>query len=265
LFKKLGILVLAVAALSSIAATCVVQRVKITEIDNDETVYGAEMHNQTTADTLNHRFRVAFIGNNNQVLETVTVNGCLRSLQAGATNFFSALYDDDDAAVGLSRIEGPLTYGDLADGELQLGNIKVTRNGNNLVVTGTVLNNGDDDLEDVRVCIVARDEDDNVQRVQLDGDTPDLNDGQQFSFSVTVRVSDDEDDSTTVDVWVDGLNPDDDDKPIEPDSDLNNEIDECPNPTNTPTPGGPTSTPTNTPTNTSTPVNTATATPDDAC
>ena len=69
-----------------------------------------------------------------------------------------------------------------------------------------------------------------------------------------------------VEVWADALNDDEDDRPIDPVSKTNINPTECDEPTNTPTPGGPTNTPvppTNTPDPSHTPTNTATPDPCD--
>lgn len=265
--KRLVVLLFAAIGISAMAATCVVQRVKVTEIDGDA-AYGAEMKNDSGADILNHRFAVAFLDDDGRVLQTVTVEGCLRSLQNGSTNYYSAQSnrDFDEVAVGLSRIQGPLTFGEIAEGEIDLDDIEATRDEGTLVVTGRVDNTGDVDLEDVRVCIIVRDEDGNVQVVEIDNNEFDLDEGDDATFSVTVEVADDTDDTTTVDVVADATNPDEDDDPISPVIEDDIDIEECDDPTATATgtPATATASPTVDPTLTVTA--TATATPiDDAC
>jgi hypothetical protein len=255
--KKLVVLLFGIVALTAFAGTCVVQKVKITDI-NGKGHYGAEMKNDSGADILNHKFKVAFLDDNGNVLETKSVDGCLRSLQNGAVDYFSAqsTKDADDVAVGLSRIDGPLTFGLTGDGDIEITDVEATRNGDSLVVTAKVKNTGNDDLEDVRICVIVRDEDGNVQAVKRSGEE-NIDEDDTHVFDVTVDVADDNDDSKTVDVVGDGTNPSDDDKPIEPVINDDNSIDECNNtPTNTPT-----GSPTLTPTNTVAPTDTATATP----
>lgn len=265
--KKLILLGLAIAGLSSLAATCVIKNTALTEINNKAT-FGAEMDNETTVDILGHRYKVAFLDSSNNVLEVKTVDGCLRSLQAGNSDFFSATstYDKDEATKTLQRLapeDASFKIGTTADGNISIANVVVTRDNEDLVVTGRVTNNGPDDLEDVRVCAVVYNDNDEVSTTQRDNDTYDLDDDEAANFSITVKVADDRNDTDTVDLWVDGLNKDEGDKPTEPDSKLNNGVQECSNtPTRTPTNTG-TIPATNTPTatNTAVPTNTGTVTP----
>lgn len=264
--KKLAILVLGIAALSAFAGTCVVQNTKLTEIDGDKTL-GGEIKNDTDVDFLAHKVLVAFLDGDNNVLQTKSVEGCLRSLQSGTSDFFAAASteDPDDVEKTLQRLDfSGLKVGQTVDGELNYSSIEITRNEDSLVVTGNIKNDGSNDLEDVRVCAVVRDEDGKVLTV-FRGSAFDLDEDATKAFSLTVNVVDDVDDVATVDLWADGTDPNEDDAPIDPQSDLDNDVEVCDDPaTNTPTPTG-TLTPTNTPTATTTPP-TATNTPvDTAC
>jgi hypothetical protein len=211
--------VLAVAALASIAATCVVRNVSLEEIDGDA-IYGAELKNETTVDFLGHRFVVAFLDDDLDVIETRTVNGCLRSLQANTSNFYSATYSDDpdDVEVALSRIalDGSLEVGQTAPGDLELSDVEAVRDGETLTVTGTITSDESDDLEDVRACVVVYNEDGGVLRVQRDAETFDMEDGDSNGFTIEVTVPDDDELVDHVSVWVDGINVDEDDTPSEP-------------------------------------------------
>jgi hypothetical protein len=237
--------VLAVAAFASIAATCVVKSVSLQEIDGDM-VYGAELKNETTVDFLGHRFVVAFLDDDLDVLETRTVDGCLRSLQANTSNFYSAVSTEDpeDVEVALSRLalDGTLKIGSTVNGDLDISAEDAVRDGETLTVSGTVTSEESDELQDVRACAVVFDEDNNVVRVQRDDATFDMEDGDSNDFSITLAVPDDEELVDHVSIWVDALNDDEDDTPTEPVAEEDIEIDLAA-PTPTPSPA-----PTNTPT-----------------
>lgn len=276
--KKLALLALAAIGLLSIAAAgeCVLLGVTVTEI-NGKMYYAAEIRNDTTANMLNHKFAVGFIDASNGLAATKTVDGCLRSWQAGASDFFSANSNLGKTKVktGLSRPVGPLTFGQVVNGDLTFTNIRATRNNETLVVTGRVTNADNDDLEDVRVCVVVRNNDGDVTVTERDNDTFDLNSNAAANFSITVDVPDDNSDVDEVDLWADATNKDESDDVTEPQSDLGTNVSECAAATNTPTrtpTGTATPTATNTPTATSTATATATntavpatSTPDDAC
>jgi hypothetical protein len=211
--------VLAVAAFASIAATCVVKSVSLQEIDGDM-VYGAELKNETTVDFLGHRFVVAFLDDDLDVIQTRTVDGCLRSLQANTSNFYSTTYsgDPDDVEVALSRLalDGTLKVGSTANGDLDISDAEAVRDGETLTVTGTITSDENDSLEDVRACAVVYDEDGNVVRTQRDSDTFDMEDGDSNDFSIDVTVPDDSDLAHHVSVWVDAINDDESNTATEP-------------------------------------------------
>jgi hypothetical protein len=162
----------------------------------------------------------------------------------------------------VSRLVGPLTFGQTIEADLTFSNIEVTRDDELLRVTGNLKNNDPDTLDNLRVCVVVRNEDGDVTRVDVDNNEfDDVEEDEVVNFSVDTEVPDDEDDVDVVDLYADGHNADEDDQVTEPVEDLDNDVEVCSAPpntstataTNTPTPGTGTSTPT--PTNT----------PDDAC
>ena len=260
--KKLLLLGLAIAALTSVAATCVIRNASVTSIGGDAH-YAAEMDNETEADILNHRFRVAFI-EDGQVVANVVVDGCLRSLQSGSSNFFSAdsNEDEDNVDTAVSRLEGPFSFGEVANGNLTITDVEVTRDGDLLRVTGTITNDDNDDLEDVRACAVVYNEDGQIIVVQRDNDSPDLDEDQNYGFSIDVTVPDDADEVDHVSVWADALNGN---QPTQPEGSEDHDVDVCTTPTATPTGTLTPATSTPTATNTSTAV-TPTNTPiPDAC
>ncbi len=279
--KKIALLVLAVAGVLAMAQTCIILGATIVVIDN-EVWYSAEIKNETNADILSHRMAVGFIeGQSLATSKTVDQGGnangtlCLRSMQSGESNYFSANsgLDENDVDTAVTRLVGPLTFGEVVSADLTFSSIVVTRNDELLVVTGKIKNNDNDELDNVRVCVVVRNDDGDVTRVAVDNNEIDnLADGDTEAFSIDVSVPDDTNDVDKVDLHVDGNNVDDDDKVTEPISDLDNDVDVCGAATNTPTrtntPAS-TNTPTNTATNTTTPAPTntpvATCTPDTAC
>jgi hypothetical protein len=261
--KKLALLAIAGLGLVFMAQTCVILGATVVTVD-DTVRYSAEMKNETQADILNHKFAIGFI-ENGQAVATRTEDGCLRSLQSGASNFFTADSDRDteDVDTAVSRLVGPLTFGQVAPGDVSFSAIDATfdEDDEQLVVNGRITNEENDDLENLRVCVVVRNDDGAVTIVDVDNNDYDLNPDESVDFSVDVDVTDDEDDVATVDLWVDGTNADEDDDVTEPQSDLDNDVDVCTTPA--------TSTPvTNTPTPSNTPIAgtpTATATLPNAC
>lgn len=249
--KRLAVLVLGIAALSAFAGTCVIKNTSLTEV-NGKDHFGGEIRNETGANFLAHKVVVAFLDKNNNLLETKTVDGCLRSLQANSSDFFSAksTKDPDDVTKTLSRIDFPsLRVGDVVNGDLSLTDVDAVRDGETLTVTGTIESNENDDLENVRVCVVVYNDDNQVVVVQRDDDDYDMQDNDTQAFSVDVTVPDDDNDVDHVSVWVDATNADEDDTPTEPQVEDDIDVTEA------------TSTPTSTGTATPTATNTPTATP----
>jgi hypothetical protein len=275
--KKLALLAMAGISLAFIAATCVIKGATVTVIDGD-VWYAAEMENETQADILKHKFAVGFIEGRNAVA-TKTVDGCLRSLQGGASDFFSAssgrVKNDVDTAV--SRLVGPITFGKVVNGDIAFSNVVVTRNGKLLRVTGKITNNDNDDLDDARVCVVVRNADGDITVTKRDNDTYNLNSNGAAYFSVDVTVPDDSSHVKKVDLWTDATNADEGGGVTAPESKLANSVTTCAatatptkTKTNTPTPRGPQKkTPSNSPIpGTATPTHTAVpaiATPPTAC
>jgi hypothetical protein len=237
--KKLVLLVFVLAGLSAFAATCIVRNVGETEIDGD-LVYGAEMFNDSGVDILQHRFLVGFIDEDGEVINTKNGTQCLRTMQADTSNYYSADsgVDPDDVGVVLSRmvIDSTLRIGPALDNDITIeDDVEATRDDDEVTVTGTVTNDGNDDLEDVRVCIVVFNDSDDVVIVAL-SDEFDLDADEDHEFDITVQVTDDADDSEYVHVFVDAENADEDNKLTEPVSEEDVEVEEAAAPTNTATP-----------------------------
>lgn len=256
--KKLAVLVFVLAGLSAFAATCVIRNVGETEIGGD-LVYGAEMRNETGLNILNHRFLVGFIDDDGEVINTKNATQCSRTMQANASNYYSADsgVDPDDVGVVLSRmvIDSGLKLGTALANDLEFSNITAVRVGDDLRVTGRVTNDGNDDYEDVIVCIVVFNDQDDVVIVALESEF-DLDAGDSQDFSVTVEVTDDDDDTDRVLVVADAKNAEESDQFTKPVS-VGEDVEDCT--ANTATPTG-SATNTSTATATFTPTGTITAT-----
>jgi hypothetical protein len=247
--RFLALAVVGVAALGAVAATCQVRNISLTVTDGEHDTFAGELFNDSGVDILQHEYRVSFLDDNNNVIDQVTVPGCLRSIQAGESDFFSATSDEDeeDTETGLARLanfaEDPdFEIGETETGDIALSGISVVRNGDELTVSGTVKNEDSDQLDNPFACAVVFNEDDDVVIVGRDTDINDLDEDEQAPFTIELTVPDSTDDVDTVDVYVDGL---EDGVPVNPASDVGNEVEEG---TATPATPSPTRTPTATPT-----------------
>jgi hypothetical protein len=171
-------------------------------------------------------------------------------MQAGASNYYSAdsTVDPDDVGPVLSRmvIDSGLKIGQALDNDMEIDVDSVSRNGGTLTVVGSVENTGNDDYEDVIVCVVLFNDDGDVVLVVL-SDEFDLDADATEDFTITAEVASDSNDVDTVSVLADAKNADEDDKLTEPvEEDDINVVVGTPTPTNTPAPA--TNTPTATPT-----------------
>ncbi len=267
-FKKLIVAaVFGLAGLAAFAGTCTITHLSLVKTDGTHKTFGGQMDNNSGVNILQHNFLVAFIDGNNNLVETTTVQGCLRSMQDGKSDFFSATSTQpaSNTMVGLARIvfDSSFKVGPVAAGDLSITVTGVTRTGTSLVVTGTIKNNATNTLVEPHACVVVRDASDNVLIVKGDTGISDIAHNATQTFSVTITVPDDST-ADTADVWVDGLDGSSSGAPIAPESDLNNSVVEgTPTPTGTPATATPTgtpatATPTSTPTTTSTPTATAT-------
>jgi len=258
--KKLAVLVFVLAGLSALTATCVIRNVGETEIGGD-LVYGAEMRNETGLNILNHRFLVGFIDDDGEVINTKNATQCSRTMQANASNYYSADsgVDPDDVGVVLSRmvIDSGLKLGTALTNDHEFSNVTAVRIGDDLRVTVRVTNDGNDDYEDVIVCIVVFNDQDDVVIVALESEF-DLDADDSQDFSVTVEVTDDDDDTDRVLVVADAKNAEESDQFTKPVS-VGEDVEDCVANTATPT-GSATNTSTATPTFTPTGTVTATAT-----
>jgi hypothetical protein len=256
--------VFGLAGLAAFAGTCVITRISLVKTDGTHKTFAGQLDNSSGVNILQHNFVVAFLDSGNNVVDTKTVEGCTRSIQDGKSGFFSATSSmpASDTSVGLARIAFDSTFkvGSVVIGDISISNVTVTRTGTSLVVTGKIKNNASDKLVSPAACIVVRDVDGNVLITGKDDSVSDLSQDATDTFSVTIKVPDD-DTAQTVDIWVDGLDGTSSGAPIAPESNLDNAV-KCPSAntaTNTPA-NTSTNTPAATSTGTITPTNTATAT-----
>jgi hypothetical protein len=266
-FKKLIVAaVFGLAGLAAFAGTCTITNLSLVNTDGAHKTFGGQLNNNSGVNILQHNYLVAFIDGNNNLVETTTVEGCLRSVQDGKADFFSATSTQpaSNTMVGLARMvfDSSFKVGTVAAGDVTITVTSVTRTGTSLAVSGTIRNNATNTLVEPDVCVVVRDASDNVLIVRKETGISDIAHNATQSFSVTITVPDDTTTAHTADVWVDGLDGSSSGAPIAPESDLNNSVVVgTPTPTGTPVTPSPTGTPvTPTVTNTAIPP-TATATP----
>jgi hypothetical protein len=262
------------------AATCTITNTRLTTI-NGHDVFAGELKNDSGINILNHKIRVAFIDSSNNLVETKTVDPCVRSVKNGESNYFSAkaTASDSSTSSALARManlaEDPtFKVGDQASSDLTISDLSIRRDGDNLRVTGKVTNNSSDKLFSPNACVVVFDDSGDVLIVQLDTSLNDLDEDESDTFDVSIDLTDIDgiaDAVDQVDVAVDGLDGSSSGTPVKPEWDRNNSVTVCATPTKTPsnTPTGsatPTATDTPLPTNTATPgtppanTNTPTAT-----
>ena len=273
--KLIAAAVFGIAGLAAFAGTCTVTHISLVNTDGTHKTFGGQIDNGSGVNILQHNFSVAFLDSGNNVVETTTVPGCLRSMQDGKSDFFSATSTLAAAqtSVGLARItfDSSFKVGTVAAGDISISNVTVQRTGTSLVVKGKVKNNASHTLVAPGVCVVVRDSSSAV--LITNSDT--LSDAAQNvtqNFSVTIKVPNDST-ADSVDIWVDGLDNSSSGAPVAPESALNNSVGVCTatttaTATNTPTSTGTntatptlTASPTVTPTGTVTPAATSTNTP----
>jgi hypothetical protein len=211
----------AAIGLAAMAQTCVVTNESLTTIDNHD-AFAGELQNDSGVDILQHRYRIAFLNSNGAVVQSFTVDGCLRSLPDGGSDFFSATSSlpDESTTIALARLanlaEDPdFKVGTVKEGDIVVSDVTAVRDGGTLTVEGTITNDDNDELEDPVVCAVVWNEDGRVVTTGKDTSIDDLAEGASAEFSIEIDVPDDSDLVDEVDVWADGL---EDDVPVEPGS-----------------------------------------------
>ncbi|HEX5478792.1 MAG TPA: FxLYD domain-containing protein [Dehalococcoidia bacterium] len=252
--------------LAGFAGTCNLLHFSMTQIGTGDT-FGGELQNNTGANFLGHKFKVAFVDANGNLVSTKTgVDGCLRSWQNGRSDFFSVSSGlgsaSTSAALGSLDLGSPLVTGTTVQGDSSISNVATSRNGTNLVVTGTLHNSDSVTLASPAICAVVYNSSGNIvttNKVTLSS----LGTGAQENFTVSVTVPDSTTSVSRVDLWSDGL---ENNIPTSPISVTGQSIATATptvtcTPTNTATVTGTPPTSTNTPTATNTTTATATETP----
>ena len=262
--KFLVAAIFGVAGLAAFAGTCTFTKVSFTTIGTHDTAAG-QIDNGSGVNILEHKFKVAFLDSSNNVVEVHTIDGCLRSLQDGKSDFYSIQADASSSTttIALARLanfseDTSFKVGTTANGDLTLSN-KATRTGAVLHVTGKIINNDSDTLISPVACIVVRDSDGNVVVTAKNTSVGDLATGANGTFVEDITVPNSTTTVKSVDVWVDGLDGSSSAAPINPQSDLDNVVSNCGTATSTPV-NTSTATPTATITATATNTTTATAT-----
>jgi hypothetical protein len=247
--------VFAVIGIAAFAGTCTVTHIKLTKIGTHDTFAG-QVDNNSGVNILQHNFVVAFLDSSNNVVDTKTVEGCLRSIQNGESDFFSAasVKDSSVTATGLARIAFDSTFkvGAVDSSNITISGITVQREGTTLKVRGTIKNNDSVKIDDPHACAVVHDTDGNVLIVGTDTGINDLSHNATDTFEITMTVPDNVDDVDEVTVYVDAIS-DDTDIPVAPEASSSKPVSICPTKTNTPTSPAMTNTPTVTSTATNTP------------
>lgn len=243
---------LGMAALAAFAGTCVLTNFTLTTIGAHDT-FGGELRNDSGVNVLQHRFVVAFVDANGNVVEQRIVDGCLRSIQDGESDFFSASSSADSSVTtaALARLanfaEDPdFTIGTTKSSDITITVTSIVRVDTELTITGTIKNNDSTELVDPVVCAVVYNDDDQVVVTDKDASLSDLDTDESDGFSITITVPDSTSTVDHVDVWADGLAGSSDGKPVDPEANTGNDVTvqtETPTPTATAT-----STPTATPT-----------------
>ena len=205
--KKFIAAFFALAGLAAFAGTCVVTRMSFVPIDGSHATFAGQVDNTSGVNILQHNVTVAFLDSNNNVVETQTVAGCLRSLQNGTSDFFSATsnYAASSTSSGLARIayDGTFQVGTTTATNISITNVSAVRNTTTLSVTGTTTNNSGATLISPNACLVVRTSAGNVLTTGV-ASMPNINSGSSQVFTGTIGVPNDSS-AYTVDVWVDAL------------------------------------------------------------
>ena len=104
--KLIAAAVFGLAGLAAFAGTCTITRISLVNTDGTHDTFGGQLDNSSGVNILQHNFLVSFLDSGNNVVETMTVAGCTRSIQDGTSGFFSATSSRpaSETNVGLARI-----------------------------------------------------------------------------------------------------------------------------------------------------------------
>lgn len=209
--KFLVMAVFGLAGLAAFAGTCVVTRISLVSTDGTHKTFAGQLDNTSGVNILQHNFVVAFLDSGNNVLETKSVSGCLRSIPNGSSDYFSAVSISAASVVstGLARVAFDSTFrvGTTSSQNVSLTNVTANRNTtvtpSTLTVGGKITNNSGTALISPNVCIVVRTSLGNVL-ITATTSTGDIAASGSTTFTSTITVPNDST-ASTVDIWVDGL------------------------------------------------------------
>lgn len=217
---------------AAFAGTCVVTHISLVSTDGSHKTFAGQLDNTSGVNILQHNFVVAFIDSGNNLIGTTTVPGCLRSVQNGSTDYFSAVSaaSASNVSVGLARIafDGTFKVGTTSAQDVTISGVGASRSTTTLTVAGKVTNNASSTLGSPNVCIVVRTSAGNVL-ITGTVSLSDITSAANRTFSDTITVPDDSSAVSSVDIWVDGL--DSSGNPTTPESNLGTSVG-----TGTPTP-----------------------------
>ncbi len=212
--KFLVAAVFGLAGLAAFAGTCVFTHISIVPTDGTHMTFGGQVDNSSGANILQHNIVVAFLDFSNNLVETQTVSGCLRSIPNGQSDFFSATSANAASSItganALARVafDSAFKVGTTSPQNVSITNITAIRTTNatpaTLTVAGRITNNASTTLVSPNVCIVVRTSAGNVLITRTDENLSDTVSGNNRAFSDSITVPNDST-ASTVDIWVDGL------------------------------------------------------------
>ncbi len=207
--KKLAaILAIVGLGLAGFAGTCNLLLTSLTQIGTTDTYAGA-LQNNTGANFLAHKFKVAFVDINGNVIDQRTnVSGCLRSWQNGTSDFFSvaSIQPAASTAAAIASLDysQPLTGGTTLATSSTVTSVAASLNSTTLTVTGTLRNNDAVTLVQPNVCAVVYNSSGTILVTQMSS-LADLAISTSANFSLSIAVPGSTISSNTVTVWADGL------------------------------------------------------------
>jgi hypothetical protein len=164
--------------------------------------YAGEAHNYTGASVLSHDIDVQWLDASGNVLRTDHVQGCLRSLAPGNSDFFEATAPPDLDWAGVRAVLSPrLSFGEAPESGLLIRETSADRVGATLNVSVRLDLTDADFLSSPRACVVVRNAAGNVIRVATAELPPLTGSPQTAHLSVSVPYTG----RLTVEVWADAL------------------------------------------------------------
>ena len=134
--KFLVMAVFGLAGLATFAGTCVITRISLVSTDGTHKTFAGQLDNTSGVNILQHNFIIAFLDSANNVVETKTVPGCLRSVQNGNSDYFSAV--STAAASGISTGLARIAFdGTFKTGTTSSQNVSITNVGANRTTTSS--------------------------------------------------------------------------------------------------------------------------------